>query len=124
MLKDLVDDLAAILRRFRLLCLSPEAGRGAVRGFEQDYRRGGEASTEGLAAGLRWLQTLDLRDRMARVDVPVVLHHGSSDEIVPVQSAEWLKDVLPNAKLVRIEGTGHAPFLTRPRELGEALLNV
>jgi pimeloyl-ACP methyl ester carboxylesterase len=62
----------------------------------------------GLAAGLEYLLESDVRDRIATLDMPVLLLHGAEDRIIPVQASEWLHDHLPDSLLHIVEQDGHA----------------
>jgi 3-oxoadipate enol-lactonase len=57
-----------------------------------------------------------------RVAVPALVIHGTADAIVPPSVGEWMARSIPKASLVRIEGAGHVPTVTRPREVVEAIL--
>jgi len=84
----------------------------------------GEAPTADATALLDDLDILkdnDLRTMLARIEVPVVIIHGERDGLVPFASAEYLAEGLPNARLVRIDGAGHAPFLSHPEAFYTAL---
>jgi pimeloyl-ACP methyl ester carboxylesterase len=72
------------------------------------------------AAALGALEALaegDQRALVAGILVPVLLLHGGADAIVPPGAAEALAAALPRARLARWPGLGHAPFLSRPREV-------
>jgi fermentation-respiration switch protein FrsA (DUF1100 family) len=64
-------------------------------------------------------------ERIGSVRCPVLLIHGSGDEIVPLAQAEALRDAAPGPKrLARIEGAGHndiAGFEAHGRALAEWL---
>jgi len=70
------------------------------------------AARESLAS----LASADLRSVLPGIDVPVLLIHGSADAICPVSAAKFMAQKLPNATLTVLEGAGHAPFLSRPKE--------
>ena len=70
------------------------------------------ATPEGLRAGLNMLRATDLRARLAELTVPVLVIQGDQDRIVPPRAAEALVDALPDARLERIGGAGHAPFMS------------
>jgi pimeloyl-[acyl-carrier protein] methyl ester esterase len=74
------------------------------------------------ARSLETLATADLRDTLHGVDVPVLLVHGTSDRICPVDASRFMAMRLPRSTLKVLDGAGHAPMLTRAAELN-ALLN-
>jgi pimeloyl-ACP methyl ester carboxylesterase/predicted glycosyltransferase len=49
-----------------------------------------------------------------RVRVPVLLIHGSEDAVRPVELSERLHAAIPGSRLVRFEGSGHAPHARDP----------
>lgn len=73
------------------------------------------ATLAGLRGGLQLLDTLDLREVLPRLDLPVLLVHGEHDAVTPVGAARSMADILPRAEL-RVAKSGHAPHLTRPDE--------
>lgn len=68
---------------------------------------------ESLQQGLRYLQEQDLRLLLNDIKVPTTIISGNEDQICLPQAAEFLQSKLIKAKLFRIEGAGHIPFLTR-----------
>ena len=62
----------------------------------------------------------DSRDRLAAVDVPVLVVSGSADSICPPERQEELAAALPCARLVTIEG-GHMLPLEAPVQVSAAL---
>jgi pimeloyl-ACP methyl ester carboxylesterase len=77
--------------------------------------------------GARWRQLatgLAFGDvtRLARhVHQPVLLLHGTADAIVPIENAELLASVLPDAQLVRLPGMGHLIPSALSADLARAL---
>ena len=65
----------------------------------------------------------DLPDHLSRIQHPSLILHGSADVISPLESARWLSQTLPNAKLVVLEGAGHVPTMTRAPEVVSAITN-
>ena len=76
------------------------------------------------AARLMWAPryNLALEHRLQRVDCPSLVVGAEEDRLIPNEMSDKFADVLPNAKLVRLDGTGHEPLLERPDELAAALL--
>lgn len=76
---------------------------------------------DGLSAGLHVLANVDLRAAVSHVRQPVQLLHGTRDALMPLAAAEWLAAQLPDARVTRFDGCGHAPFLSRPAECAELI---
>lgn len=74
------------------------------------------ADPASLAAGLRWLENLDLTSTLADADCPVIRLVGACD---PLQAPA----VIASAELV-LEHAGHCPMLSRPAALAEALVTL
>jgi pimeloyl-[acyl-carrier protein] methyl ester esterase len=77
-----------------------------------------------VQAGLAVLAQEDLRSTLARVDLPVLLLHGDRDPICPVGASRAMSEMIPGARLAVVPGTGHAPFLSRPGALADAILTL
>jgi pimeloyl-ACP methyl ester carboxylesterase len=60
-----------------------------------------------LVHGLKYLQKIDLRDRLKGVRIPALVIHGRDDRIVPWQAGAWLDHSLPDSRLIVHEGVGH-----------------
>lgn len=56
----------------------------------------------------------DSASKAANVKQPTLIIHGTSDEVVPFVLGERLSKLLPNAKLVRLEGGHHNDVADRP----------
>ena len=50
----------------------------------------------------------DLKARLNTLDVPVLIVHGTEDEITGVDNVSMLHDWIPGSELLLIEGAGHA----------------
>lgn len=59
------------------------------------------------------LQGLDFWDRLGEIDVPVLIVHGTQDPI-PTEMVEAMNEALPDSRLIRVDGSGHFPFIERP----------
>ncbi|MER8434026.1 alpha/beta fold hydrolase [Mesorhizobium caraganae] len=78
----------------------------AMRAFiEQDYDRSGDflsATNHFMLKGSE-----DLKGRLHEIKAPLLVIHGTSDPIFPVEHGAALADAIAGARLVRIEGGGH-----------------
>ena len=61
---------------------------------------------------------------LEEIALPTVVVHGTRDLVVPAQAGELLARRIPGARLVSLPGAGHAPTVTRPAEVAEAILSV
>lgn len=64
---------------------------------------------------------VDVRDRLGAVTVPALLVHCSHDSIVPPEVARYLLAHLPGSRLCEIDGHGHCPHMTHPRQTVAAI---
>lgn len=66
------------------------------------------------------LATLDQRGLLAELPVPVLSFVGSEDAVVAPPIGRWVGDHHPDARVVELNGVGHAPFIeARERYLEE-----
>jgi pimeloyl-ACP methyl ester carboxylesterase len=55
---------------------------------------------------------------------PVVIIHGDSDSLIPIDRAREVKLALPQAHLVEIQGAGHMPMMEAAEKTAEALRHL
>jgi non-heme chloroperoxidase len=66
-------------------------------------------SSPGADRSLADLATLDQRDTLARLDIPLLAIVGSEDSFTPPGIGEMAAQIARHGRLVRFEGCGHAP---------------
>ncbi len=71
-------------------------------------KQGVPSALNDLIAGLEYLRTADLRLQAPKLNLPVLLLHGTEDRIIPVAAGEWLHNHLPDSRLRIFENNGHA----------------
>ena len=76
----------------------------------------------GFLDGLDALMDYDFRDRLDDVQVPVLLVWGEDDNLVPVKDADEFERLIPNARKVIFEDTGHVPMLERPGSFNDVVV--
>ncbi|GAA1925309.1 hypothetical protein GCM10009716_36940 [Streptomyces sodiiphilus] len=59
---------------------------------------------------------LDWREQLAALPLPTLLVHGARSQVFPSGVGDWLADTIPHARLVRLERSGHMPFLEQRKE--------
>ena len=63
----------------------------------------------------------DNRADLKRVATPALVLQCTNDVIAPVAVGEFVRDQMPNARMVLLEATGHCPHLSAPDEATAAI---
>src|SRR5574341_864788 len=63
----------------------------------------------------------DVMERIAEIRAPTLVLCGREDRLTPVKYSEFLASKIPNARLILIDGAGHAVMLEKPEEVNRAL---
>jgi pimeloyl-ACP methyl ester carboxylesterase len=125
---------ARLIRRLaaRLAAADADPERLLDDAYLEELRRmfAAEGYPEAYLATVRSLLSLpalarafDATDRLAQVEVPVLLIWGGRDPIFPVENATRAHRLLPDSRLVVLEGAGHTPQAERPEEFNRAVLD-
>jgi pimeloyl-ACP methyl ester carboxylesterase len=81
------------------------------------------SGSPGFLPALEALTDYDFRDRLGNVKVPVLLVWGREDNLVPVKDADEFERLIPNARKVIFEDTGHVPMLERPQTFDDLVVD-
>ena len=76
----------------------------------------------GFIPALDALTDYDFRDRLGDVKVPVLLIWGREDNLVPVEDADEFERLIPDARKVILEDTGHVAMLERPETFNDLVV--
>jgi 3-oxoadipate enol-lactonase len=78
-----------------------------------------------MARRVRLLEQLDLADDCSRITAPTLVLTGERalDRVVPLDSTRRYVDLIPGARYVMIERTGHLGVLTQPRQFARLVSN-
>jgi pimeloyl-ACP methyl ester carboxylesterase len=87
-----------------------------------DWRLDGDASRRGELAQACAVAGFDASDRIADIDLPTLVAHGTADRVVPVENARLLADRLPDAELALVEDGSHLFFVERADAVNRQLL--
>lgn len=126
MVNQLAHDLAngpeSLLNRFLALEVhgSEHAARD-LRLLRHEAFRYGLPDQAALLQGLDLLRETDLSGELANLHQPTLLIGGRRDRLVPFEALEATAQRLDDARLVRIPGAAHAPFLTDTALVAETL---
>jgi len=119
---DLHQDYVRTLHRFLALQVRGSEAAGAVlRSLHNTLLAQGRPVPGALDAGLEILRTADLRSRFAEIACPVLLLMGERDTLVPLAAGRQAAQLLADAQVRVIAGSGHAPFIAQPRQVAAVL---
>jgi pimeloyl-ACP methyl ester carboxylesterase len=69
-------------------------------------------------------ERIDSTPLLSTFHFPVVIIHGDSDALIPIDRAREIKAALPHAHLVEIQGAGHMPMMEAKEQTAEALKHL
>ena len=68
--------------------------------------------------------TIDFRDDLPKIDIPMLVIHGDADQVLPIdKTASRLPDLIKDMRLVVVEGGPHAIPWTHADQVNTALLD-
>jgi len=80
------------------------------------------AGTPGFVGGLDAVLDYSYRERLAEIEIPVLIVWGRNDILIPVADAyEYERLIGSNARAVVFDDTGHLAMLERPSRFNELL---
>lgn len=113
MAADLADDPEQTVNDFLTLqVLSSRSGRAALRQLRAALEERGVAGPHALDEGLHLLEVMDLRSRLARLEVPLLALGGARDRLVRPAAIRAMAKKTPRAQATVFQDAAHAPFLS------------
>jgi len=115
--QDLQQNYQATLERFiQLQCLGLPQAKTMVRDLKAYVSTQPQPQMSALQQQLDWLMHMDLRVCIDDLCVPILQLFGERDTLVPIQAADLIEQHYGHRIAVkRLEGAGHAPFLSDPQ---------
>jgi len=80
------------------------------------------SGSDGFIPALQALAEYDYSDRLPEVKVETLLVWGDEDNLVPVEDAAKYEELIPKAKKVILEDTGHCSMIERPQTFNDLLM--
>jgi pimeloyl-ACP methyl ester carboxylesterase len=71
---------------------------------------------------LQAILSYDFRDRLPDISVPVLIVWGSEDMLVPRSDAGKFERLIPRARKVVLDDTGHSAMMERPRTVNDLIV--
>jgi len=113
-------DYRATLRRFISLNAGLGTDRPLLKTMQQQAFERGEVDVSVLDQGLAILRDTDIRDALGKCDMPMLMIQGTQDRLVHPDTVSAVAN-LRHVESLHIEGAGHAPFLTEPEMIAQAV---
>jgi len=118
----LMRDTEATLVRFLALQVRGSAAATKVlKQLQHDLKDQPLPTDQALNAGLQLLHSVDLRSQLSQLDCPLQWLLAERDSLIPACLEEALPALLGGVKISRIARAGHAPFLSHPQLVAQAL---
>jgi pimeloyl-[acyl-carrier protein] methyl ester esterase len=111
-----LDCQTALLRFLALQTVGLPGAKGQFKTLRERLLECTAADLDALRGGLEILQTADVRPAMLQISCPALVLLGAKDTLVPVRSGEAMLALCPAAQLQVIDGAGHMPFVSHPKE--------
>ena len=116
--QQLVNDPVRTLKRFLAIQnLGQSRAKANIQMMLNSLASKTMASAETLKNGLGLLENIDLRDKIANINVPTLRIYGRLDSLIPHASSAQIADLQPLAKHIVYEKASHAPFISHPQNL-------
>ena len=113
-------DHRSTLKRFISLNGGMATDRPLLKTMQQQAFERGEVDVSTLDQGLTILRDRDIREALAESAMPMLMVQGSHDRLVHPDTVSAVADLRDIDSLL-IEGAGHAPFLTQPALVAQAV---
>jgi pimeloyl-[acyl-carrier protein] methyl ester esterase len=111
----------ALRRFFGGMFVEGEIERAPLEALARHLVEGAPPDGNGVRRSLAGLARADLRDGCREVSAPALLLHGERDPVCLPGASAWMAGAIPGARLELLAGLGHAPQLSRPREVVDAV---
>jgi len=110
---ELEKNFVATLRRFLALQVRGSEGERELLSVLREllFIRG-EPHLNALRGGLDILRDADLRSELPAINQPALVIAGQRDKLTPPAASHFMAQVMLNARMVKIAGAAHAPFLS------------
>ena len=115
--------LVATRPRFRWLALQAVMRHPSRLPADFVYELVSHSGGEGFLPALEAIVTYDFRERLSQIQCPTLVVWGCEDMLVPRRDADEYARVIPDARKVLFEDTGHSPMMERPGTFNDCLLD-
>ncbi|MEW6118562.1 MAG: pimeloyl-ACP methyl ester esterase BioH [Pseudomonadota bacterium] len=115
------DPHATLLRFLSLQTRGAPDQKSLLQALRQNLQTTAQPHADTLAAGLDILRDTDLRAELPALRLPTLVLHGTLDTLTPAGAGATLAERLPDARLHTFPRAAHAPHLSHPDAVAEAI---
>lgn len=120
----LSQDFAKTLERFLAIqALGSESAKADIKALHAMLKERPMPAPQALKLGLNFLETVDLRDSLAQIDVPFLRLYGRLDSLVSHRVIKQIDALAPRSQRIIMTKASHAPFISHREEFLEQLLS-
>lgn len=113
--QQLVQNLPATINRFLAIqAMGSLSAKQDIKELKRLLSLRPEPHIEALTAGLKLLETVDLRDDLLDLTMPFYRFYGRLDTLVPQPVVELMQTALPRSGQHVFQQSSHAPFISEP----------
>jgi len=122
--EDLERDYQGTIDRFLLLEVNgDEHARRELRWLREQLAARPPCAQHALVDGLELLASTDLRAGLAELVAPSLWIGGRRDRLIPAAAMAAAAVMAPDGRLLTLERAGHAPFLSQPEQVAQAIVS-
>jgi pimeloyl-ACP methyl ester carboxylesterase len=85
------------------------------------YELMAHSGREGFVPALQAILSYDFRERLPGIACPTLVVWGAEDVLVPARDADEYVRVIPGARKVVFDDTGHSPMMERPQTFNDCV---
>ena len=67
---------------------------------------------KGLVSQMKALSKFNVASTVSKINIPALIIHGDEDDMIPIESARMLHQLIPNAHFVELKGAAHLFWIT------------
>lgn len=114
------DTFAEHLEWFANIC-TPEPGSEHIKRWAVNILSRSTPEVADRIFTMKPAEPVDWAQKLPQLTIPTLLVHGEKDPLCRLELMQNVDSLLPNSKLVVMEGAGHLPMMTRPLEVARVI---
>lgn len=112
------EDPEGFIQTIDRAALGPHASGEVRNAVEASIRR---CAPSVVLGDFRACDRFDVRDRLGRVRIPVLIVCGEEDRLTPPAYSEYLHREIKNTRMIQVPEAGHLVMLEAPEQVNQAL---